>query len=259
MAGTTFDVGTRGLAAIVDAADEAIVVEDLNGIILTWNHAAERIFGYDACEAIGQPRVLIIPPDHRSEEDDIVARTRRGEHVSRYETLRLRKDGGLAQVSVTIVPIRDEQQRIGGVATVARDASDRRRIEVALAAAHASQVDLEQRLVSLVAASGTLFGSRKLTDTMPALIALARTLLPADGYAVWRYDSRTSSWHVGAASRGVGAFQPARDRHVPGQPRRPGDVHRTTGRRAGRQGADPPGAPSTNTVRKASGRCWPCR
>jgi signal transduction histidine kinase len=144
--------------------------------------------------------VLIVPPDRRSEEDDIVARTRRGEHVSRYETLRLRKDGGLAQVSLTILAIHDEQQRVAGVATIARDVSDRRRIEVALAAAHATQVDLEQRLVSLVAASGVLFGSRKLTDTMPAVIGLARTLLPADGYAVWRYDSRTSSWHVGAAS-----------------------------------------------------------
>jgi hypothetical protein len=143
-------------------------------------------------------------------------------------------------VSVTIVPIRDEQQRIGGVATVARDASERRRIEVALAAAHASQVDLEQRLVSLVAACGTLFGSRKLTDTMPALIALARTLLPADGYAVWRYDFRTSNWHVGAAS-GVTLTSLVMTCSRAAAP--PGDVHRTTRRRAGRQGADLSRAP----------------
>jgi PAS domain S-box-containing protein len=199
MAGVVSDVGTRGLAAIVECSDDAIVAEDVNGIILTWNGAAERIFGYAAGEAIGQPRVLIIPPGHRSEEEDVVARVRRGEPVDRYETLRLRKDGGLTPVSLTVLPIHDAQQHVVGVATIARDTSDRRRMEVALASANARQIDLQQRLVALVAASGTVFGSSKLTEMMPAVVVLARTLIPADGYAVWRHDAATGSWHVGAA------------------------------------------------------------
>src|SRR5947207_15795866 len=73
--------------------------------------------------------------------------------------------------------------------------------EAALAAAEARERDLQQRLVALVTASGTLFGSPDLADMMPAVVVLARTLLPADGYAVWRHDHESGTWHIGASSR----------------------------------------------------------
>jgi PAS domain S-box-containing protein len=187
------------LAAIIESSDDAIVAEDVNGVILTWNRSAERIFGYAPDEAVGQPRRLIIPLDRQSEEEAVAVRIRHGDLVDGYETERLRKDGSRVPVSLTVAAVRDEQLRVIGLTTIARDISDRRRADAALAVADAHQTDLQQRLVALVAASGTLFGSPKLTDMMPAVIVLARTLIPADGYAVWRHDGAVGSWHIGAS------------------------------------------------------------
>src|SRR5262245_26957142 len=157
------------LTAIVESSDDAIVAADANGSILTWNRAAERIFGYVASEAIGRPLVLIIPPDRRPEEAAVAARIRHGEAVDRYETLRLCKDGALVPVSLTVAPMRDQQRKVVGMTTIARDISDRHRADVALAVADARRTDLQQRLVALVAASGTLFGSLKRGGRVPAV------------------------------------------------------------------------------------------
>jgi PAS domain S-box-containing protein len=194
------DAHAHRLAAIVEFSDDAIVSMDLNGVICTWNRAAERIFGYTAANAIGRRITLIIPPDRLSEEDEVISRIRRAETVDQYETIRRHKDGSLVPISVTVSPIRDGRGTVIGASKIARDIGDRRRADAALAAAQARQLDLQQRLVALVAASGTLFGSPKLADMMPAVVVLARTLIPADGYAVWRHDLATGAWHVGASS-----------------------------------------------------------
>ncbi|QDP18512.1 PAS domain S-box protein [Sphingomonas xanthus] len=118
------------LAAIVSSSEEAILSKGLDGIIRSWNQGAEKIFGYSAFEAIGQSINLIIPPDRRSEEEDIRSRLRQGEVFSNYETVRVRKDGQAVDVSVTISPILDSSGKIVGASSIAHDVSERKKAEV---------------------------------------------------------------------------------------------------------------------------------
>lgn len=117
------------LAAIVDSSDDAIASKTLEGIITSWNRAAERIFGYSAEEAIGQPITLIIPHDHLSEEDRVLAKIVRGEVVDHFETVRVRKDGTRVEISLTVSPIRDKTGRIIGASKIARDITLQRHAE----------------------------------------------------------------------------------------------------------------------------------
>jgi len=109
------------LAAIVASSDDAIVSKNLDGIVTSWNPAAERIFGFTAAEMIGQPILRIIPPSLHYEEDHILARIRSGERVDHFETVRQRKDGKLIHVAVTISPMRDSTGRIVGASKIARN------------------------------------------------------------------------------------------------------------------------------------------
>jgi two-component system, chemotaxis family, CheB/CheR fusion protein len=117
------------LAAIVDSSDDAIVSKDLNGVIQSWNAAAQRLFGYTPEQAVGRHISLIIPPDRLHEEDKILAQIRAGELVYHFDTVRVRSDGQPIQVSVTISPIRDDSGRIIGASKIARDISERKRAE----------------------------------------------------------------------------------------------------------------------------------
>src|SRR5438445_817216 len=116
-------------AAIVDSADEAIVTKTLDGIITSWNRAAERIFGWTAAEAIGRHITLIIPRERHTEEDEVLARIRRGEKIDHFETVRVTKDGQLLNISLTGSPVKDGTGRIVGASQIARDVTDRRRLE----------------------------------------------------------------------------------------------------------------------------------
>lgn len=121
---------TQGrLAAIVESSDDAIISKDLNGIINSWNAAAERIFGYSAEEALGKPIAIIIPPDLRDEEAEILTRLRGGERIEHYKTVRARKDGTRVNISLTISPIKDSQGRVIGASKIARDISQHNRAE----------------------------------------------------------------------------------------------------------------------------------
>lgn len=124
---------TNLLAAIVDSSDDAIISKNLDGTITSWNKAAGRLFGYTAEEAVGRPITLIIPTDRRDEEVEILARLRRGEQIDHFETIRQRKDGGLLDISVTISPVRDGSGRVVGASKVARDVTNKKRTERALA------------------------------------------------------------------------------------------------------------------------------
>jgi PAS domain S-box-containing protein len=117
------------LAALVASADDAIVSKTLDGIITSWNRAAERMFGYSADEAVGRSITLIIPPDRHGEEVDILSRLRRGEAITHFETERVAKDGRRVPISLAVSPIRDASGRIIGASKIARDVSDRRRAE----------------------------------------------------------------------------------------------------------------------------------
>ncbi len=117
------------LASIVASSDDAIISKNLDGVITSWNKGAEHIFGYTAEEAIGRHITLIIPPDRRSEEHDIIERLRKGERIDHFQTIRARKDGTTLDISATISPIRDSAGRVVGASKVARDISERRRAE----------------------------------------------------------------------------------------------------------------------------------
>jgi PAS domain S-box-containing protein len=120
------------LAAIVESSDDAIISKDLSGVITSWNSGAERLFGYSAQEAVGQPITLLIPPDRFDEENGIVERIRRGEGVDNFETVRRRKDGTLVDVSVAVSPIRDRAGTVVGASKIARDITERKTVEAAL-------------------------------------------------------------------------------------------------------------------------------
>jgi PAS domain S-box-containing protein len=117
------------LAAIVDSSEDAIVSKTLEGVITSWNQGAERLFGYTALEAIGRHITLIIPADRRAEEDDVLAKIRRGEALRSFETVRVRKDGRLIDISLTVSPVRDAAGTIIGASKIARDITERKRIE----------------------------------------------------------------------------------------------------------------------------------
>lgn len=117
------------LAAIVSSSDDAIVSKTLDGIVTSWNAAATRILGYSAEEMIGRHITTIIPFELRDEETEIIAKLRRGERVEHFDTRRLRKDGSLVDLSITVSPVRDRDGRIVGASKVARDISERKRAE----------------------------------------------------------------------------------------------------------------------------------
>jgi PAS domain S-box-containing protein len=131
------DLTLRHLARVVESSDDAIISKDLNGIILSWNRAAERMFGYTEQEAIGMSIRKLIPADLQAEEDVVLAKIRAGESVDHYETVRQRKDGTLLRISLTISPIRDDRGEIVGASKIARDVTERSRLE-ALANEHAA-------------------------------------------------------------------------------------------------------------------------
>jgi PAS domain S-box-containing protein len=146
---------TNLLAAIVDCSDDAIISKNLDGIVISWNKSAERIFGYSADEAIGQHISLIIPPERHAEESTILDRLRRGDRVDHFHTVRRRKDGRLIDVSLTISPVRDSAGRIVGASKVARDITAEKGAERALR-------ESEQRF-------------RVVTDASPVLVWMSGT------------------------------------------------------------------------------------
>ena len=144
----------RLLAAIVDSSDDAIISKDLNGVIQTWNAAAERLFGHSAEHAIGKHISLVIPPDHIAEEDEIIARLREGDRIHHFETERIRADGRRIQVSLSISPIKDEDGVVIGASKIARDITERKLAEAE-----------RQKFVTLVENSTDFVGIADLNGT----------------------------------------------------------------------------------------------
>jgi two-component system sensor kinase FixL len=175
------------LASIVESSDDAIVGKTLDGIITSWNKAAEEMFGYEAGEIYGKSVTLLIPPDRLHEEEAILQRMARGERIRHFESVRLRKDGGEVVVSLTISPIRDRHGKIIGASKIARDitqqkATQHRLAELQSELIHASRLATMGQMAAAIshelnqplsAVDNYLSGSARLlsgTD-VPAVIA----------------------------------------------------------------------------------------
>ncbi len=159
------EAASRLAAEIVRSTEDAVITKTLGGIITSWNPAAERIFGYTAQEAVGRPVLMFIPPECADDENQILARIRRGERVEHFETVRVRKDGRQVNVSVTVSPLMDHTGRVVGAAKTLRDITGRKQAEEALRAS-------EERF-------------RTMANSIPQLAWSAR----ADGSIEW-YNGR---------------------------------------------------------------------
>ncbi|WP_086687365.1 PAS domain S-box protein [Nostoc sp. T09] len=156
------------LAAIVESSEDAIISKTLNGVIVSWNFGAERLFGYTAQEAIGQPMTMLVPADHINEEPQILEKLRRGERVDHFETVRQRKDGTLIDISLTISPVKDSTGKIIGASKIARDISARKQAEAALQESEAQlrqkATDLETTLLELKRTQTQLVQNEKMSS-----------------------------------------------------------------------------------------------
>src|SRR5262249_54990970 len=118
--------------ALVDASDDAIIGTDLDGIIVSWNKGAEKISGYKAEEILGRSASVFVPPDRFNEHTDNLMRLRRGEHIPRFETIRIRKDGRPFEASITISPVKGRGGVVVGASVVARDVTEHKETQSAL-------------------------------------------------------------------------------------------------------------------------------
>jgi PAS domain S-box-containing protein len=119
----------RWLASIVESSDDAIIGENIDGIITSWNNGAERLYGHTVDEVVGKSVTVLIPPDRHDEERTILERIMRGERIDHYETVRHRKDGSSVNVSLTVSPVRNAEGKIVGASKIARDITERKRAE----------------------------------------------------------------------------------------------------------------------------------
>jgi PAS domain S-box-containing protein len=136
------EIAREQIAAIVESSDDAIISKTLDGIITSWNSGAEKIFGYSAQEAIGQPIAMLIPLGREEEEAQILAKITKGERVEPFDTVRRRKDGQLIDIYVTISPVRDKSGNISHASKIARDITSRKQSEAQLKAAYDREVVL---------------------------------------------------------------------------------------------------------------------
>src|SRR5579859_1656332 len=166
----------RHLAAIVESSEDAIISKTLDGLILTWNAGAENVYGYTAADAIGRSMTFLLPEDRSDEEAEILNAIARGQPVDHFDTVRRTKSGDLIDVSLTISPIRDTTGRIVGASHVARNITERLRLD--------QQLRHAQKLESLgVLAGGVAHDFNNLLTGILGNASLAMETLPADSRA----------------------------------------------------------------------------
>ncbi len=170
------------LAAIVESSDDAIISKGLDGVIRTWNTAAERIFGYRADEIIGKSVLILIPEDRQHEEPVILAKLSAGQRIDHYETVRQRKDGALLDVSLTVSPVRDAQGRVVGASKIARDITERKRTEAALRE--------ETRRLEILQATGTLLAAQLELGSLLQSVTDAATELSGAEFGAFFYNGK---------------------------------------------------------------------
>ena len=166
----------RWVASIVDFSDDAIISKNLDGVITSWNRGAERVFGYSAEEAIGQPITIVIPRDRHAEEGTILTRIRRGERIDHFETVRQRKNGSLIIVSLTVSPVKNANGEVVGASKIARDVSDQKRAQEQIATLAREAEHRSKNLLGNVLATVKLSQSDSLQGLKQAIEGRIRAL-----------------------------------------------------------------------------------
>jgi PAS domain S-box-containing protein len=175
------------MAAIIESSDDAVVSKTLDGVITSWNPAAERLYGWTAEEAEGMPASFLVPPGQDDDVVEILARVTRGERVEHYETRRINKDGRVIDVSVAASPIRDVHGKLVGASTIARDITERKRAEATIRELNAElEHRVEQRTAELAEAVEDLEGfsysvSHDLRAPLRAIDGFSRIVLEEYG------------------------------------------------------------------------------
>lgn len=173
--------GAAGLlAAVVESSDDAIISKTLEGIIVTWNQAAQRIFGYTAEEIVGRSVTVLIPPELVADEPRILERLRQGERIDHFETIRLRKDGTQIHVSLTVSPIRNSHGEIIGASKIARDVTRQKEAQQLLAE--------ERRTLELLQATGTAIAGQLDLQTLVQTVTDAATQLSGARFGAFFYN-----------------------------------------------------------------------
>jgi PAS domain S-box-containing protein len=168
------------LAAVVESSDDAIISKTLDGVITTWNEGAERMFGYAPREIVGKPVTVLFPLGHIDEEATIIEKLRRGERIDHYETVRMRKDGALLDVSLTVSPIRDVSGAVIGASKIARDITARKRVETALRE--------ETRVLELLNSAGRAIAAQLDLHTLVQTVTDAATQLSGAKFGAFFYN-----------------------------------------------------------------------
>ncbi len=211
-------VRTSLLASIVESSDDAIIGKTMDGVITSWNRAAELMYGYSAGEMIGKSMALLSPPERDGEIPDILRRIREGRRVEHYETLRRRKDGAVVHISVTVSPIRDAAGRLIGASSIARDISERKQIEQQLlATSQYARSLIEASLDPLV----TISPEGKITDVNEATIKVTgmprEQLTGADFSDYFTEPDKARAGYRRVFSRGAVTDYPLTIRHRDGR------------------------------------------
>lgn len=131
--------------ALVESSEDAIITKDLNGIIVSWNQAAERIYGYAEAEAVEQPSTILVPPELQDEENRVLERLRAGEHIQHFETVRVTKAGKRVAMSLSVSPIKDLSGQIIGFCSIGRDITERKLAEAALAKVSGKLIEVQEQ------------------------------------------------------------------------------------------------------------------
>ena len=194
---TNSGIPAQLFAALISSSDDAIVVKSLHGVIWTWNRGATRIYGYTRDEAIGQPATMLCPPDRVGEIADILVRVRKGENLSRYETIRQRKDGTTFPASVSVSPVNDEYGSTIAAASITRDITEQSQARGAAALASRNKdIELDNRNLT----SFTYSVSHDLRSPLRALSGYSELLLEDYADALGE-DGRVYAERIVAASQ----------------------------------------------------------
>lgn len=205
------DDANRQLASIVESSDDAIISEDLQGVVVSWNPAAMNLFGYTAEEAIGRSITNLIPHELLDEEPKILARIRRGERIEQYETIRRHKNGNRIDISLTVSPVKDGSGAIVGASKIARDITARKRTDAVLKKRVEEQAALYQF-------TDRLYRATSLTEIYDAALDAIVTALHCRRASLLRLDDGDGRMHF-VAWRGLSEqYRMAVDGHSPWRP-----------------------------------------